>query len=301
MNRSSRTPQRLTVEPHPLDAGHPPPWADGWGQDNFGVFVEIRFSDVVQRLRWIAPGKFKMGSPGREPGRWEDEGPRHEVRLTRGYWLFDTPCTQALWEAVMGSNPSKYKSAQRPMESVSWEEVQEFLTRINARFPGLGLSLPTEAQWECACRAGTETALYTGPIEIVGLNNAPALDGIAWYGGNSGVGYELEEGYDSSDWVEKQYDFGRTGTREVKGKSPNGWGLYDMLGNVWEWCADGRREYEAGVHEDPMGPLEAGAERVVRGGSWHYSARHVRAAFRYQCNPDDRYGFLGFRCARVQS
>src|SRR5687768_14549979 len=104
-------------------------------------------------LRWITPGRFRMGSPVSEAGRYDDEGPQHEVRISRGFWLFDTACTQALWEAVMGDNPGRFKSPERPVERVSWEEVQEFLQRIEERIPGLGLGLPTEAQWEYACRA----------------------------------------------------------------------------------------------------------------------------------------------------
>ena len=134
-----------------------------------------------------------------------NEGPQHRVTLIKGYWLFDTPVTQALWEAVMGSNPSKYKSPGRPVDSVTWNDAQEFLTKINARFDGLDLTLPTEAQWEYACRAGAELATYAGAMEIKGKHNAPILDEIAWYGGNSGLDFDLDEGYDSSDWPEKQY------------------------------------------------------------------------------------------------
>jgi formylglycine-generating enzyme required for sulfatase activity len=229
---------------HPLVDGGAPAWASEWGEDRRGVFVAFTVDDIAQRLRWIPADVFRMGSPGDEPGRWDDEGPRHTVYITQGFWLSDTPCTQALWEAVMGENPARFKSPKRPVEQVSWDDVQGFLTRINERAPGLELCLPTEAQWEHACRAGTDTALYTGPIEILGENNAPALDPIAWYGGNSGVNFELEEGYDSSGWAQTQYPNPKSGTHPVKGKLPNPWGLCDMLGNVWEWCADGLRDYD---------------------------------------------------------
>ena len=190
---------------HPLANGCPPDWASGWGQDRYGVFVEFTWLEVTQRLRWISPGRFRMGSPEDEPGRYDDEGPRHQVTLTQGFWLFDTPCTQALWEAVMGKNPSRFQSPTRPVEQVSWDDVQQFLDQTNAKIPDLNLVLPSEAQWEYACRAGTETAIYTGELAILGENNAPALDPIAWYGGNSGVEFDLENGYDSSGWPEKQY------------------------------------------------------------------------------------------------
>ena len=187
-------------------------------------------------MRWIPPGRFLMGSLEDEAGRYDWEGPQHEVTIARGFWLFDTPCTQALWQAVMdGDNPSRFQSPDRPVENVSWNDVQEFLTRINKKVSGLDLVLPSEAQWEYACRAGTTTALYTGEIEILGERNAPALDPITWYGGNSGVGFELDNGYDSGDWPKKQYDHKRAGTRPVGLKAANPWGgLSDMLGNVWE-------------------------------------------------------------------
>jgi len=295
---------------HPLADGNPPEWASAWAQDKFGVSVSFtvpgadRRSDVTQRLRWIPPGRFRMGSPEAEAGRWDDEGPRHEVTISRGFWLADTPCTQALWQTVMGNNPSRFKSADRPVEQVTWNEVQAFLASINKRIPGLDLELPTEAQWEYACRAGTATATYAGDLHILGANNAPALDPIAWYGGNSGQGFELDNGQDSSDWSEKQYPHQTAGTRAVGLKEPNAWGLYDMLGNVLEWCAD---SWHAGYEGAPadgsiwQDAATPGAERVLRGGSWGNSARGVRSACRNGNVPGDRNDGIGFRCARVQS
>ena len=296
---------------HPLADGCPPDWASAWGQDRYGVFVEFTLMEVTQRLRWIPPGRFRMGSPeGERRGlakqdwerEWfEREGPQHQVTLTQGYWLFDTPCTQALWQAVMGDNPSLFKSPERPVEQVSWEDVQRFLGRIDERVPRLGLVLPSEAQWEYACRAGSETAIYSGELAILGENNAPALDPIAWYGGNSGVGFELDNGYDSSGWAEKQYPHERAGTRPAGLKQANPWGLYDMLGNVWEWCRDGLHEYRAEAVIDPIGPEDPGAGRVIRGGSWRNDARVVRAAVRDRLHPGIRLATLGFRCARAQA
>jgi formylglycine-generating enzyme required for sulfatase activity len=286
---------------HPLASGNPPEWASEWGQDRRGVFVAFTLDKVTQRLRWIPPGPFMMGSPDGEPGRLNNEGPQHKVYITHGFWMADTPCTQALWEAVMHSNPSRFQSPRRPVEQVSWNDVQTFLQRINAEIPGLDLVLPTEAQWEHTCRARTDTALYTGPIEILGQNNAPALDPIAWYGGNSGEGYELDEFSDSSSWSEMQYPNPKSGTREVGKKQPNPWGLHDMIGNVWEWCADGMRTYTEDTQIDPVGPMGTGAARVVRGGSWDLSARRCRSASRDLNLPGLRVSVIGFRCARVQS
>ncbi|MBF8271857.1 MAG: Sulphatase-modifying factor protein [Magnetococcales bacterium] len=289
---------------HPLVDGFPPAWASGWGQDRFGVFIEFTLQGVQQRLRWIPPGRFLMGSPADEPGRYPNEGPQREVTLSQGFWLFDTPCTQSLWQVVMGENPSQFQSNNRPVEQVSFVEVQEFLSRINQVCPGLDLTLPSEAQWEYACRAGTTAALYSGAITILGERNAPALDTIAWYGGNSGVEpAELPNGQDSSGWPEKQYPHERAATHPVAMKDPNPWGLYDMLGNVWEWCADDWHDSYEGAPVDGRvwegdGPS---GQRVLRGGSWDFLARYVRAACRNHWSLALRLDNLGFRCARVQS
>jgi formylglycine-generating enzyme required for sulfatase activity len=286
-----------------------PAWASAMGRDRFGLWSEITVeaeegAPVVQRLRWIPPGRFQMGSPKDEPGCDNDEGPRHEVLLGQGYWLFDTPCTQALWAAVMGENPSRFQDPQRPVEQVSWEDVQaRFLPALNARIPGF--VLPSEAQWEYACRAGTETALCTGPIEILGRYHSPALDPIAWYGGNSGVDYDLREAHETTGdwWEEMQYPTERAGTRKVRGKAPNAWGLYDTLGNVWEWCEDSWHDSYAGAPADgaPRKSDSAGAPRVIRGGSWSDPAQDCRSAVRYGFGPVDRNFNLGFRCARAQA
>jgi formylglycine-generating enzyme required for sulfatase activity len=218
------------------------------------------------------------------------------VLITQGFWLFDTPCVQALWQAVMDENPSRFQSPDRPVELVSWDDVQAFLKRINARVPGLDLRLPNEAEWEHACRAGTETALYTGPIEMLGECNAPALDPIAWYGGNSGVEFDLEEGHDSSDWPETQYPHARAGTRRVKLKQPNPWGLYDMLGNVWEWCDDRFGTYPSDPVTNPRST--DGDYGVGRGGSYSRAARYARASARFGLKPGFSAADTGFRVAR---
>jgi len=285
---------------HPLVKGFAPEWASGWGQDAFGVWVEITVGQVVQRLRWIPPGQFMMGSPESEVGRWDDEGPQHPVTISQGFWLFDTPVTQALWQAVMGDNPSEFKSLKRPVDTVSWDEASAFIDKLNDRIPELLLSLPTEAQWEYACRANTETSTYNGQLEIVGELNGPILDEIAWYGGNSGVDFDLDNGRDSSGWAEKQYDHVKAGTREVALKRPNDWGLYDMLGNVLEWCRDGQRRYQDKDEVDPVGDLKEGVSRVLRGGSWIDDARGLRTAGRYANVPDIHDYSIGLRCARVQ-
>jgi sulfatase modifying factor 1 len=276
------------------------PWASGSGRDKFGLFADFRLKEVTQRLRWIPPGSFWMGSRENEPGRWPEEGPRHKVVFNAGYWLFDTPCTQALWDVVMEVNPSRFRSADRPVENVSFDEVATFLMRINRMAPTLELVLPSEAQWEYACRAGTSKATYAGDIKLLGQNNAPVLDAIAWYGGNSGD-IEVAEACDSTLWLDKQYAHARAGTHSVGLKAPNAWGLYDMLGNVWEWCADvGRPTYEGAPGDGaPWLDGQGAAQYVTRGGSWSYEARNVRAASRWCEPPTYRHPVLGFRCARL--
>jgi formylglycine-generating enzyme required for sulfatase activity len=271
-----------------------PDWASAIGRDHYGLWADLKIAEgVSQRLRWVPPGRFVMGSPEGEAGRFGGEGPQHEETIEKGFWIFDTPCPQALWEAVMVGNPSQFRSPTRPVERVSWNDCQGFVTRLNERLDGLELSLPSEAQWEYACRAGTTTATYAGDLEILGRNNAPVLDAIAWYGGNCGVGFDLPNAYDVSGWEEKQYDFERGGTRVVGQKRPNGWGLYDMLGNVWEWCADEYRPYDGGEG----GPS---ADRVLRGASWNDGARGVRAAIRVRNEPGFRNDYFGFRCAEFR-
>ena len=194
----------------------------------------------------------------------DSEKPVHTVRISAPFYLGKYEVTQAQWEAVMGTNPSHFQgNPNRPVEMVSWEDVQEFITRLNQQEGWEVCRLPTEAQWEYAARAGTTTERYENDADV-----------IAWYVGNSG-----------------------NETHPVGLKRPNAWGLYDMLGSVWEWCHDGKRTYTAEAMVDPMGPTGAGADRVLRGGSWGDLAQVVRAADRYWLDPGYRNGLLGFRCA----
>jgi formylglycine-generating enzyme required for sulfatase activity len=286
--------------------------------DGFGVWADLWVNEVVVRWRWIAPGSFLMGSPESEPGHYSDEGPQHWVTLTCGYWMMATPCTQQLWTVLMRKKPRRFQDPERPVERVSWNDVAKFVEQLNIhsnpkrqRGPESGESpptdfrLPTEAQWEYACRAGSKKALYrvpgsTGQIEILGDNNAPSLDPIAWYGGNSGVGFELKDGWDSSDWPEKQFPHRLAGSRPVARKQPNMWGLHDMLGNVLEWCLDGKRIYTAESVDDPGKEAAYIGSRCVRGGGWLPHARGVRCAYRGQVASGGRGEGLGFRLVRVQ-
>ena len=271
-----------------------PGWARAIGRDRYGLWATLAVGAARQRMRWIPPGRFRMGSPEGEPGRFDAlEQTPHLVEIADGFWLGETPCTQAFWLAVMGGkNPSRFQTPDRPVEQVSWDDCQEFLGKLGQDGEaGEIWRLPTEAEWEYACRAGTETATYAGPIEIQGERNAPVLGPIAWYGGNSGVD-DLDNSWDSTDWKEKEIEHTRAATHPVGRKRANPWGLYDMLGNVWEWC------------HDSVGPdmtLEReGPTRGIRGGSWFTSARRVRAACRAWAPPGIRHDDLGFRLARGQ-
>ncbi len=255
-----------------VDADIPKPWGVGFGKDDFGYVTGFGIGNVVQRMRWIPPGTFMMGSPVLEQGRYDNEV-QHRVVLTQGFWLGETPVTQALWQALTGKNPSYFADLQRPVEKVSWEDCALFISLINRLVPGGGFRFPTEAEWEYACRAGTTTATFAGDLSIDG-DAAPQLEAIAWYKENSGLR-----------------------THPVAQKAANPWGLYDMLGNVNEWCADWREPYDLGIERDPQGPRN-GAHRVIRGGSRRGSARNVRAANRDADPPDYRSANIGFRLAR---
>lgn len=281
----------MIYRPHPLDQGFPSSWASAWGEDDFGVYESFRVGQVEQRMRWIEGGTFPLGSPPDEVDRSDWEFPVRSVEVA-GFWLADTPCTQELWQAVMGSNPSRFQSPTRPVEQVTWDECREFCRKLGERVSGL--RLPTEDEWEYACRARTREATWVGNLEILGDHNAPILDDIAWYGGNCGRDYDLEEGHDTSGWYGKQYPDRKAGTRRVALKRPNPWGLYDMLGNVWQWCEDEFR------YPDGIAAIRGGVDRVVRGGSWVSLAQVVRAASRVRKPPSDRGDALGFRLARSQ-
>lgn len=293
---SDRSGQR-DYRTHPLELGIPPGWASEWGEDRFGPFVAFDVRGVQQRLRWIPAGRFVMGSPKDEPGRYDDEGPQHEVTVGEGYFLADTPCTQALWQAVMGDNPSRFQSPQRPVERVSWQDSRRFLRQLNTHVPGLSATLPTETQWEYACRAGTTTATYGGPTEIALGPEGLALDRIAWHGGNSRLGFELEAiASPGGREVAREHS---GGTHPVAQKGANSFGLYDMLGNVWEWCADAwdRDAYRPGADSQPKEP-GLREERVIRGGSWSSYPRHVRAAYRRGWPTGSRANYTGLRLLR---
>lgn len=249
------------------------PWASDAGVDAYGLWTQFAVEGVTQRLRWIPPGEFLMGSEAR-PG---DE-PLHRVTLTEGYWLAETACTQALWKVVMGENPSRFEGTDRPVEQVSWDEVQAFCTKMRERLRGFEARLPTEAEWEYAARAGTRTAFWWGNELTTTRAN---------YNGN----YPYPEDGEKGEY--------RQETVEVKAFEPNPWGLYQMHGNVYEWCQDWFGQYPKGEQVNPTGP-ENGVRRVLRGGSWIDYGRFLRADYRVHRVPGYRFDLLGFRVAAGQ-
>jgi sulfatase modifying factor 1 len=247
--------------------------------DRFGLAAYIGFyGKVMQRFRWLEPSRFLMGSPEDEPEReaWGKET-LHEVRLSKGFWLADTVVTQELWQFVMRSdNPAKFQGHELPVENVSWLEVQHFLQRLNAMVPGLNARLPTEAEWEYACRAGTTTPFSFG--------NQITPEQVNYHG--------------AFPYCSGQKGINRRRIVPVKSLPANAWGLYEMHGNLWEWCQDWWLDdlgHDAALH--PQGP-ESGEFRVARGGSWFLGGKGVRSAVRGRFAPNFRNDRIGFRIAR---
>ena len=224
----------------------------------------------------VPPGSFLRGSPIDEVGRTSDEG-QHKVTLTNGYYVQTTEVTQKQYKAVMGALPLYIRkcSEECPVERLSWEDAQTFISKLN-KLEGVDYyRLPTEAEWEYAARAGSITAFANGEISSVACGGDPTLSEIGWYCGDS-----------------KSYPH-----HPVAQKTPNSWGIYDMHGSVWEWCTDWFSSYPQGSVTDPSGPSD-GKERVVRGGGLADTARSCRSANRYSLRPDIMFDNIGLRLVR---
>ena len=232
------------------------------------------------KLNWVAAGRFQMGSPTGEAGRSNDEGPQTEVTISRGFWLGIFTVTQEEWKAVaedvsgLNAQPSYFRGNQLPVEQVSWDDCQAWLQELTAveeagdRLPhGFQYRLPTEAEWEFACRSGTSSRFHFG-------NSDYQLGDYAWYSANS-----------------------HSQMHSVGQKKANGWGFYDMHGNVWEWCDDRYGgPLPGGKVTNPRGSV-FGTNRVLRGGSWGMAASRCRSAYRVWNKPGYRDYTLGFRVA----
>ena len=258
--------------------------AEGWREYTGTINVteqqrsfSLPMEEIVQSRRTVTVGNvqftmirvdggtFQMGATSEQGSdAYDSEKPAHSVTLSP-YYIGETEVTQALWEAVMGNNPSHFKGMDKPVEQVSWNDCQEFIRKLNAA-TGLQFRLPTEAEWEYAARGGNKSRGY----KYSGSNN---LDDVAWYGSNSS-----------------------SSTHDVKTKQPNELGIYDMSGNVWEWCQDWYGSYSAGSQTNPTG-ASSGSYRVSRGGSWFDFAGLCRVARRSLFTPGSRYNNLGLRLA----
>jgi formylglycine-generating enzyme required for sulfatase activity len=244
--------------------------------NHVGERMTLTINNVEYAFRWCPAGTFLMGSSESEEYRGNNET-QHQVTLSRGFWMQETEVTQEQWESVMGNNPSQFKGNQLPVENVSWEDCQEYMRKMNALIlSDYEFSLPTEAQWEYACRAGSTTPFNFGST----LNGDKAnCDGNYPYG-TSTKGTYLKK------------------TASVGSYQANAWGLYDMHGNVWEWCSDWYGDYLVGSVTDPT-RANNGSYRALRGGSWYCLAKYCRSAFQYIVLP--MYGDyeLGVRCSLV--
>ena len=224
---------------------------------------------ITMKLVQIPAGKFMMGSPESEKDRYSNEGPQHEVTISKPFFMGVFEVTQQQYERIMGRNPSFFKGAQNPVEFVSWEDAVDFCKKVSQK-TGKTVHLPTEAEWEYACRAGTKTRFCYGDDA-----SYSKLADYAWYGNNS---------------------YGQT--HPVGQKRPNDWGLYDMHGNVLEWCADwyGADYYASAKNADPQGP-PSGTNRVQRGGGWFNTPGGCSSAGRRWGSPEFLSSDFGFRAA----
>ncbi len=222
----------------------------------------LTVNDVRYEFALVEAGTFTMGATSDQGSDVDDsEKPAHQVTITKDYYLGKTEVTQALWRAVMGGNPSYFKTGNKPVEKVTWNDCQTFISKLNAA-TGKNFRLPTEAEWEFAARGGNSSNHFM----YSGSNN---IDEVGWYAHNS------------SD-----------ATHDVATKKPNELGIYDMSGNVWEWCQDWYGEYSSNTQYDPAGPT-SGDERVCRGGGW--DGDYCRSSIRDCCNPDYRNSSIGLR------
>jgi len=233
-------------------------WGSAAGVDDYGLWADLTADGVSQRMRWIVSGSFQMGSPENEDGRFDNEK-LHTVTLSSGYWLAEISCTEAFWNAVQSGNYTSADNPEYPKVNVSWEDCQIWLEKLNNQFPGFNARLPTEAQWEYACRAGTTTAFWWGD--------------------------DFDEKYANNSAPRSEADY-----------PANNRGLKSMSGNIFEWCRDWYGHYDTGDEIDPQGPVD-GQSRVLRGGGWFRDERNMRSAYRYHFTADSRFGDIGLRLA----
>ena len=236
-------------------------------ESNLTIDLTLPFGAKPLEMRLIPAGTFMMGSPDNEQDHASDECPQHQVTISQPFFLGKYEVTQAQWQAIMGNSPSDYQGNNLPVEKVSWNDCQDFITALNQLGQGT-FRLPTEAEWEYACRAGTTTRFYWG------------------------------DDPDYSQIMDYAWNRNPDGTNEVGMKLPNAFGLYDMSGNVWEWCQDWFSLYSSNAQTDPTGPTGRGSLRIIRGGGWDNYAMYSRSAFRNCYLPTLSLNYLGFRLLR---
>lgn len=249
----------------------------GYSQEKNDLFALIDESLSETRIEMVTcpAGSFKMGSPLDEDARYKNES-QHKVTITKPFQISKYEITQAQYQAIMGVNPSYFKFENNPVDNVSWEDARSFCDKLNEKYKsslpqGYRFDLPTEAQWEYACRAGTETQLNSGKNLTTRTGKCLNLDEVSWY-------------YENSD--KKPHPVGL--------KKPNAWGIYDMHGNVWEWVRDWYGNYPSDDVVDPLGPQKS-TKRVFRGASWGDYAMYHRSARRIIIDPIYKFIDLGFR------
>ncbi len=265
--QQSQPQQPIEQKPSVVSAASPTPMSSssnmiGSSESGSVITIPVKNGINIEMVK-VEAGSFDMGATPEMENPDTDEKPVHRVTLTNNYYVGKYEVTQALWQAVMGSNPSRFKGADLPVEQVSWKDCQKFITKLN-RLTGKNFRLPTEAEWEYAARGGKKSRGY----QYSGSNT---LGDVAWYENNA-----LSQ------------------THPVGTKQPNELGIYDMTGNVMEWCQDCYGSYSSSPQTNPIGAV-SGSDRVFRGGSWLDSARYCRAS--YHCNyaPDRRGIYLGLR------
>jgi len=237
--------------------------------ENPGNYETFTSPSTGMEFILIPAGEFNMGSPSEEKGRFDSESPAHKVTINTSFYLGKSAVTQKQWKIVMDNNPSHFKGENRPVEMVSWKDAQEFVTKLNEKEGNDKYRLPSEAEWEYACRAGTQTRYFFGDDES-------KLNEYAWCAGNSGGE-----------------------THSIGQKKPNSWGFYDMHGNVWEWVQDEWHENYNGAPSNGTAWEEGSTiDRVSRGGSWHCNTEFCRSAGRFRREAESSLGNLGFRLLR---
>ena len=260
--KTTPTPKKTTSAAKTHSSGKPRSATAGMSQAQKDRIIQ----NLINNMVYVQGGTFIMGATSEQGSDADsDENPIHQVTLS-SFSIGRYEVTQEEWQAVMGSNPSNFKGVKRPVDNVSWNDCQEFIRKLNA-MTGRRFRLPTEAEWEYAARGGNRSQGY----KYSGSNN---LNSVAWYADNSG-----------------------NTTHDVGLKSPNELGIYDMSGNVWEWCSDWYGNYSSSSQTNPTGSY-SGSIRVSRGGSWYSDARYCRVSTRSNFTPDRRYISLGLRLAQ---